>query len=99
MDQALALDNYLLHSYCVRSYKFPSRCIHKTILYFRWSLIFGRPILSGAAALTGLYINQRFRRKLKLRHYGLLPTMTGLVAGPTIATSLLYSQVQSANKS
>ncbi|XP_050465916.1 uncharacterized protein LOC126859050 [Cataglyphis hispanica] len=57
-----------------------------------WSLIFGRPILSGAAALTGVYINQRFRRKLKLRNYGLLPTITGLVAGPTIATSLLYSQ-------
>ncbi|KAM0728679.1 hypothetical protein ACS0PU_004934 [Formica fusca] len=58
-----------------------------------WSLIYGRPILSGAAALAGLYINQRFRRKLKLRQYGLVSTMAGLVAGPTIATSLLYSEL------
>ncbi|XP_070160345.1 transmembrane protein 126A [Polyergus mexicanus] len=58
-----------------------------------WSLIYGRPILSGAAALTGIYINQRFRRKLKLRNYGLFSTISGLITGPTIATSLLYSEI------
>lgn len=63
------------------------------VLYFRWPLVLGRPILAGAAALTGLYINLRFRKKLKLRDYGLFPTIAGLTAGPTIATSLLYTEV------
>ncbi|XP_072744606.1 uncharacterized protein [Anoplolepis gracilipes] len=57
-----------------------------------WSLIYGRPILAAAAAFTGLYINHRFRRKLKFRNYGLFATTAGLTTGPTVATSILYSE-------
>lgn len=70
----------------------------KTVLYFRWSLLFGRPILAGAVTLSSLYINQRFRRKLKFQKYGLLPTMAGVGTGPAVASSLLYTEVQSASR-
>ncbi|CAL1684503.1 unnamed protein product [Lasius platythorax] len=58
-----------------------------------WSLLFGRPILAGAVTLSSLYINQRFRRKLKFGKYGLLPTMAGVGTGPAVASSLLYTEL------
>jgi len=70
----------------------------KTVFHFRWPLLYGRPILATAAACTGFYINLRFRKKLRLRDYGGLPTIVSLTAVPTAMTGLFYSEVQSANK-
>ncbi|XP_029158203.1 uncharacterized protein LOC114930562 [Nylanderia fulva] len=58
-----------------------------------WSLLFGRAILTSAASLTGFYINQRFRRKLKFRNFGVFPTMAGVTTGPAVATTLLYTEI------
>ncbi|XP_067206603.1 uncharacterized protein [Linepithema humile] len=63
------------------------------VFCLKWVLLYGRALLAGAASFTGAYINLRFRRKLKLRDYGLFPTMLGLTAAPAITTSLSYSEV------
>ncbi|GAB1861175.1 Transmembrane protein 126A [Camponotus japonicus] len=57
-----------------------------------WPLLYGRPILATAAACTGFYINLRFRKKLRLRDYGWLPTIVSLTAVPTAMTGLFYSE-------
>ncbi|XP_077267582.1 transmembrane protein 126 [Temnothorax americanus] len=57
-----------------------------------WPLTTGRAILVSVASLTGVYINYRFRAKLKLRDYGALPTMLGLAITPAIATGLSHTE-------
>ncbi|XP_011703071.1 PREDICTED: uncharacterized protein LOC105459075 [Wasmannia auropunctata] len=57
-----------------------------------WPLRYGRGILIGAATLSGLYINARFRAKLKLRNYGTFVTMLGLTVSPATAAGLLHTQ-------
>lgn len=58
-----------------------------------WTLLYGRSILTAAASLTGIYINARFRQKLKLRDFGAFPTMIGCAAAPVITTSILNTEV------
>lgn len=72
--------------------------ICKIVFHFRWSLLYGRPILAAAAAYTGFYINLRFRKKLKLGNYGWASTVIGLTISPTVTTALCYSEVQSMDK-
>ncbi|XP_011158151.1 uncharacterized protein LOC105194761 [Solenopsis invicta] len=57
-----------------------------------WPLTFGRSILIGAATATGIYINHRFRAKIKIRSYGEVPTMIGLAVTPALFTSLGHSE-------
>ncbi|KAH0944912.1 hypothetical protein HN011_010852 [Eciton burchellii] len=57
-----------------------------------WSLKFGDAILCMAAAASGIYINRRFRAKLKLRYYGYLSTTLGLFLTPAVTCYLLQNE-------
>lgn len=58
-----------------------------------WSLIHGPSILGGAGAITGIYVNNFFRRKFRLANYGQFATYLPIVALPTIMTSLFHKTV------
>ncbi|XP_011343139.2 uncharacterized protein LOC105282666 isoform X2 [Ooceraea biroi] len=79
------------------------RCVHNLTFYqatkflvgerlYEWSLEYGRNILAGVAAFTGLYINRKFRAKIKLRDFGHLPTALGLFMTPTATVYLLQTE-------
>jgi len=57
-----------------------------------WPLTAGRGFLIVAASLTGIYINKRFRANIKLRSYGLVPTMLGLTVIPAATTSFSHRE-------
>lgn len=57
-----------------------------------WPLIYGHPILSGIAAITGIYVNDRFRAKLKMRSYGSHMTMIGVAITSFAMVHLTQSQ-------
>ncbi|XP_011881189.1 PREDICTED: uncharacterized protein LOC105569375 [Vollenhovia emeryi] len=58
-----------------------------------WPLAFTRGILVGASTITAMYINHRFRARLKLRDYGLLPTMMGVSLVSATATGISHTEV------
>jgi len=53
----------------------------------------GRGILIGAATITSIYINDRFRAKLKLRSHGKFLTMLGITLGTTSAAAISHTEV------
>lgn len=57
-----------------------------------WPLTAGRSILISAAVVSSLYINQRFRARLKIRSYGSIPTMIGLTISPAAVTAILHTE-------
>ncbi|XP_012543603.1 uncharacterized protein LOC105841038 [Monomorium pharaonis] len=57
-----------------------------------WPLRLGRSILVAAATATGMYINHRFRVRMKLRSYGVFPTMIGLSVAPAAFTAISHTE-------
>lgn len=55
-----------------------------------WSLRYGPGILGAAAAATGIYVNNHYRRKLKLGNYGKASTYLPIVVIPAIFSVLSH---------
>ncbi|XP_018365014.1 PREDICTED: uncharacterized protein LOC108762491 [Trachymyrmex cornetzi] len=58
-----------------------------------WPLIVGRGILIGTTVITSLYLNHRFRAKMKIRDYGILPTVLGLAVSPAAVTAVVHTEL------
>ncbi|XP_018341110.1 PREDICTED: uncharacterized protein LOC108747804 isoform X2 [Trachymyrmex septentrionalis] len=56
-----------------------------------WPLIVGRGILIGTTVITSLYLNHRFRARMKLRD-GVFPTMIGLAVSPAAVTAIVHTE-------
>ncbi|XP_018316176.1 uncharacterized protein, partial [Mycetomoellerius zeteki] len=57
-----------------------------------WPLMIGRGILISTTVITSLYLNHRFRARMKLRNYGTLPTMLGLSISPAAVTAIAHTE-------
>lgn len=57
-----------------------------------WSFNFGSFILGGVAAISGAYINYRFRKVMKMRDFGQIASTTNVVVCPLVLTTCLQSQ-------
>lgn len=62
-------------------------------LCFRWPFSYGVGILGGAAALTGIFINNFCRRQLGLLHLARLGTYAPTVALPVILSTIFHNLV------
>lgn len=58
-----------------------------------WSLVYGGKILGVAGAISGMYGNMYFRRKLRLKNYGFFSTYLPNMALPFIAASTFHEAV------
>lgn len=58
-----------------------------------WALTFGSKILGLAAAGSGIYGNMYFRRKLRLKNYGLLSTYLPNIMLPFLIVNLTHATV------
>ncbi|KAL0125238.1 hypothetical protein PUN28_004402 [Cardiocondyla obscurior] len=57
-----------------------------------WPLRMGRTILISVATASAMYINHRFRARMKLRSHGTFITMFGIMMGSSSATALSHSE-------
>ncbi|XP_012064426.1 PREDICTED: uncharacterized protein LOC105627756 [Atta cephalotes] len=58
-----------------------------------WPLIVGRGILISTTVITSLYLNYRFRARMKIRNYGILPTVLGLAVSPAAVTAIVHTEL------
>lgn len=58
-----------------------------------WALSQGASILGAASAISGIYINTVFRRKLRLGNYGHFSTYLPIAVIPTVTTALYQKTV------
>lgn len=58
-----------------------------------WALAYGGKILGLAAALSGMYGNAYFRKKLRLKNYGFFSTYLPNMALPFLITSAFHESV------
>ena len=56
-------------------------------------MIVGRGILISTTVITSLYLNYRFRARMKIRNYGILPTVLGLAVSPAAVTAIVHTEV------
>ncbi|EGI59538.1 hypothetical protein G5I_12321, partial [Acromyrmex echinatior] len=58
-----------------------------------WPLIVGRGILISTTVITSLYLNHRFRARMKIRNYGTLLTVLGLAVSPAAVTGVVHTEL------
>lgn len=58
-----------------------------------WALVYGGKILGVAGAISGMYGNAYFRRKLRLQKYGYFSTYLPNMALPFLITSAFHETV------
>ncbi|XP_011634571.1 uncharacterized protein LOC105425474 [Pogonomyrmex barbatus] len=57
-----------------------------------WPLSYSRSILVSMATLTGIYLNHRFRARLKMRNYGAIPTFIGVTTTSAATTAYIHTE-------
>lgn len=58
-----------------------------------WALKFAPHFIGGASALTGLYLNRYFRKRLSLQKYGFISTYLPNIAIPYMTTASVHQTV------
>lgn len=69
-------------------------CYHYDLFSCRWSLHYGYGILGACSALSGMYVNNYFRSRLRLHTYGRVSSYLPVVALPALMSALFHQQVK-----
>lgn len=59
----------------------------------RWSIKYGAGLLGAVSGITGIYINQHYRRRLRLGTYGAFSTYLTIVALPALMSTVYHRAV------
>lgn len=65
-----------------------------TILLFRWAFNHGGTILASVSAISGIYINNYYRLRFRLSHYGQIATYLPVCIIPAAMSFVLHSEVR-----